>query len=1119
MPNSPFALAAPALIGMGYSPIPIAPRCIREPLFDGDNPPGGQTPGRFKPARDGKRYWFGFKQWKAFCKRPAHPSAITDWASWPDAGVGVCCGYGGLLAIDVDHPYLIEPIRAILPPILVEKFGRKGFTAFFRSEHPRADTAWWKKKNYGLEIPNPGHAGKQKRVGLLDFLGAGSQTVVPPTSHPKGGHYVWTTERTLLNTPLEALPLFTDAHREAMEEVLRRFGWDAPEPRVASSRSNVKRPVRVASEPRRDDVNDAALNNLSAWVSALGLPKTRPIGAGYRAVAPWRSSGSGRPGAQRGTNLSFHPDGIVDFGTNEGFTPVGVVAKARDVSYAEAYAWLRAQLGLVDTPAPAPQVQATYPDRRVPLDIGEWRLKEAIAGFETVMREWRDIRAAPSKTRIVLDPPVRIIKIEAGGGKTHETAAKIAAWLPQGYRIAVAVPDHDLARQVARTIGAHGVSVEIYRGYTQPDPLAPEHKMCRNLPAYRAAYDLGISIRSAVCERCEDGKIVRCDFINDCGRERQRELKPDVWVLTRATLLYERPDFIAELDGLVIDEKFFDVGIGKTELDSDDDDVTIGKSQTIDVAVLRSSKIEGCNDEEDDFLTTMRHRLFDAVKSNDDGFLTRRVLNDAGISADDASKASVLEQRRVTPKVLTPGMADYELNSIVRRHKSRNKDARAAGAVWEEIETLLGLEREASGRLKIAGSKITVTQHRPVHPSWHTAILALDATAASSDVLVRALFGDVPCPDSVNTEDIAIRWSDCVHVRQVLSAPVAKNKVGLVPVKGEKPDNERDLLRFIRWRAAVAAPAQIGLISYKQFIEKISDHLPANVIPLHFGALAGRNDLERVRGLVVVGQNTPKPADVEHAAAVLTGLPVATVADYWFPLVDGGITLADGDVVATKKVPRHPDPIVEEMRWQVTEREQIQAVGRLRPLRRSEKCWVDILSDIPLPVSVHETVQWKAVCPGAEADMAFEGVILTNSRDAFTVFGVKDHQARKVGNCVGLCNIDYITETHTVSLDGSVEKRTQWSPVRFRYRRGERGPKSEGLFLPAIMAQRDLQTWLETKLGGPVNLEIERRTIEHPAQLAEWQPETTPLGELVRVFGGWLGEEPTPPECGSAARP
>lgn len=293
MSQSPFALAAPALIGMGYSPIPIAPRCDRKPLFEGDRPPEGKTPGRFKPVRDGNRYWFGFKQWKAFCKQQAHPSAIADWSSWPDAGVGVCCGYGGLLAIDVDNPDLIEPIRAILPPILVEKFGRKGFTAFYRSEHSRKDAEWWKKKNY---------KNADKR-GLLDFLAAGSQTVVPPSPHKDGGHYVWTTERTLLNTPLEALPLFTDEHREAMERVLRKHGWKDSERRVASSRSTVKRSVQsqstVAGGGWYDNFKRAAIAAMSQWVPKLGLYDLKHEGvAGARCRAsvlpvagrPWRSA-------------------------------------------------------------------------------------------------------------------------------------------------------------------------------------------------------------------------------------------------------------------------------------------------------------------------------------------------------------------------------------------------------------------------------------------------------------------------------------------------------------------------------------------------------------------------------------------------------------------------------------------------------------------------------------------------------------------------------------------------------------------------------------------------------------------------------------------------------------
>jgi hypothetical protein len=262
-------------------------------------------------------------------------------------------------------------------------------------------------------------------------------------------------------------------------------------------------------------------------------------------------------------------------------------------------------------------------------------------------------------------------------------------------------------------------------------------------------------------------------------------------------------------------------------------------------------------------------------------------------------------------------MSESRLKDQVTHHKALNKQARGASAVWKEIETLLIHARDASGRLKVAGNKVTVTSLRPVNPSGHTATLILDATVASRGTLVRALFGDTSRPCRVTLTDISIQWPDCVHAPQVLGATVAKNKLGLVEIVGSKPDNEGDVLRYIKMRAAQAAPAQVGVISYKQFIENIGDRLPTNVIKLHFGALSGRNDMERVAGLIVIGQNTPKPADVEHAAAVLTGVPVATVADYRFPKKPAGIALVDGGVIETE-VPWHPDPIVEELRWQAT---------------------------------------------------------------------------------------------------------------------------------------------------------------------------------------------------------
>ena len=87
--------------------------------------------------------------------------------------------------------------------------------------------------------------------------------------------------------------------------------------------------------------------------------------------------------------------------------------------------------------------------------------------------------------------------------------------------------------------------------------------MCRNRRSLKAAQAIQVSIRTAVCERRIDGEIARCPFASRCGHERQREARPDVWFITSATLLSERPDFIPELDGIVIDERFHGNAIGE----------------------------------------------------------------------------------------------------------------------------------------------------------------------------------------------------------------------------------------------------------------------------------------------------------------------------------------------------------------------------------------------------------------------------------------------------------------------------------------------------------------------------------------------------------------------------
>jgi hypothetical protein len=315
---SPFAEVAPRLFENGYSPLPIMPT--------------RKAPGRY----DGGQWWL-MKDWTSYCRQRVPCAWVHAWAKyWPDAGVGVACGFGGLIAIDIDDESCLQRIVDLLPPSQVQKTGRKGVTLFFQG-----DVSQIPSRNYRA---SDGH-------GLVDLLAHGRQTVLPPTIHPDtGAPYYWATDDTLEDTRIEDLPAIPDDIAEQIGEALREFGYDPdikmPAPRVPTAFAAVGGGGGGGVFFRQ--LNDDALANLDAWVPDLRLFKCRPHGGGYKAVATWRPSGSGRPIEKRGLNLSVSPKGIEDFGTGDKFTAINLVMKALgldDSMLNDAVMWLGQHLG------------------------------------------------------------------------------------------------------------------------------------------------------------------------------------------------------------------------------------------------------------------------------------------------------------------------------------------------------------------------------------------------------------------------------------------------------------------------------------------------------------------------------------------------------------------------------------------------------------------------------------------------------------------------------------------------------------------------------------------------------------------------------------------------------
>jgi hypothetical protein len=149
-------------LARGFSPLPVNPG-MKLPSFGG-------------------RYLL--KGWSAYVEAPASAEQIRQWGrSWPELGVALCTGYGGLIAVDVDDERAYSAVRAVLGDLGAPvKVGRRGATAFFHDP-----TGQIRNRNIRAAKPDGSIGGT-----LVEFLAKGRQAVIPPSVHPGAGRpYRW----------------------------------------------------------------------------------------------------------------------------------------------------------------------------------------------------------------------------------------------------------------------------------------------------------------------------------------------------------------------------------------------------------------------------------------------------------------------------------------------------------------------------------------------------------------------------------------------------------------------------------------------------------------------------------------------------------------------------------------------------------------------------------------------------------------------------------------------------------------------------------------------------------------------------------------------------------------
>lgn len=302
--NSAYARVGADLVDMGYHAIPVLP---------GSKRPGSMSGGQ----------WYGDMDWSRFCDRLPTDIETAIWSRWPDAGVCVAMDRDlKVIDVDTDDQEIRAAIEAVIPESLVKKKGQKGYSAFYRGSENIVSRPF--------SLVSPG--GFESRI--IDLLAHGRQTVLPPTVHPDTHRaYEWITDDTLLDTPIEKLPLLPDDIAERLEEALRPFG------ELREFKPLARSGEEVFGETIWREVNNFALANLESWVPALfASPDLKRNRNGYRARAFWRGV--------ENHNVGIHPDGITDWGGGKSYTPIDLVMAAMQTNLFEAaYDWLAKQTG------------------------------------------------------------------------------------------------------------------------------------------------------------------------------------------------------------------------------------------------------------------------------------------------------------------------------------------------------------------------------------------------------------------------------------------------------------------------------------------------------------------------------------------------------------------------------------------------------------------------------------------------------------------------------------------------------------------------------------------------------------------------------------------------------
>jgi hypothetical protein len=732
------------LLALGWPGLPIAAHDA-----------GGNGAGKRPAIRD----------WPRFAEYGAALPTLADLAEWERLRDAPGTGFamGDLVAIDLDFldPAKVDLARGITLRIC-------GATPFIRQGRaPKLAMVY-----RAAEPIDP------VRLPGVDIQGQGTELVAYGIHPGTGAPYEWL-EASPLEVGPEAAPEVTKAQIEKLCAALEPL--TAPAAGKAARKGKGGRKggggglgaIILNADGLVVDGREAFLTSLS-WRLALELEAAgRPIEADDLAGRIWSTFVAEVATLERG----------------EGRPPWSIAA-ARAKAEAIARKAAAGPLRSAKPPGPAKVVPPAYPDDARPVDEARPAIRNAVLSVLKAGKEWN---AADQATRGA--PPVYAIRVATGVGKMQIMAELLAAEARANpdASFAIVVPTHRLGDAIVAELARLGVTARVFRGRKAPDPERDGKTMCDDLGAVEIALDLGATVSKACCEgKNPEGEKVRCNSYSQCGYQRQKKEKPQVWIIGHE-MLHRDLAYLGKISFVFIDESFWQSGIRKARCGLTFDEIAMIDPKTIPTT-------DGARDAAA-FLRNPRAAVARALRRQEDvGGVKRQHLVDEGLTAALCAAAIKDEWKLKREAAIWPGMpseARRKAAAAARGAKQISEITR----VWRGAADLLGPDVDpdaASGRIVIATAKaegesqgrVHVVQTRGVRPfaeQWDVPTFIMDATLPAPEIL-RAFYPQVEVKAEI---DVAAPHA---MIRQVINPPVSKSKL---LNGGEAKRNIKNIRRYI----------------------------------------------------------------------------------------------------------------------------------------------------------------------------------------------------------------------------------------------------------------------------------------------------------------------------------